>query len=181
MEDRLAIIGTDGTACMIGKYIGCIRHLEELVHRPHQWIVCLLHTNELPIRHFFAAPNGFTSGPNTFMGRIEKCLHEPVSNWSVGQFEQISMPISSFPKLPANVVYDLNTDQYYAYTICWAIINGVVESDLSAVFGGWAKCSFQMANFWIQNFLILHVFRRTFSDPKSFHPLLLNGVFSNLI
>ena len=34
-----------------------------------------------------------------------------------------------FPKLPANVVNDLSTDQYYAYRICWAIINGVVEDD----------------------------------------------------
>ena len=46
------------------------------------------------------------------------------------QFEQISMPTSLFPKLPANVDNDLNTDQYYTYRICWAIINGVVEDDL---------------------------------------------------
>ena len=65
--------------------------------------------------------------PMHSMGRIGKCLHGPVSTWSVGQFEQISMPTSSFPNLPANVA---STDQYYAYRICWAIINGVVEDDL---------------------------------------------------
>ena len=47
LEDRLAIVDTDGTACMTGKYNGCIRHLKELVHRPLQWIVCLLHAKEL--------------------------------------------------------------------------------------------------------------------------------------
>ena len=47
LEDKLAIVGTNGTAGIIGKYNGCIRHLEELIHRPLQWIVCLLHTNEL--------------------------------------------------------------------------------------------------------------------------------------
>ena len=26
LEDRLAIVGTDGTACMTGKFSGCIRH-----------------------------------------------------------------------------------------------------------------------------------------------------------
>ena len=44
LEDRLAIYGI---ACITGKYSECIRHLEEIVHRPLQWIVCLLHTNEL--------------------------------------------------------------------------------------------------------------------------------------
>ena len=30
LEDRPAIVGTDVTACMTGKYNGCIRHLEKL-------------------------------------------------------------------------------------------------------------------------------------------------------
>jgi len=63
LEDRLAIVGTDGTACMTGKYNGCIRHLEELLHRPLQWILSLLHVSELPLRHVFATLNGSTSGP----------------------------------------------------------------------------------------------------------------------
>ena len=64
------------------------------------------------------------------MDWLEKCLHGPVSNWSADQFEQISMPTSFFPKLPANIVNDLSTDQYYACRICWAIVNEVVEDDL---------------------------------------------------
>ena len=63
LEDRLAIVGTNGTACMTGKHNGCIRHLEELVHRPLQWNVCLLHTNKLPLKHIFATLDGSTSGP----------------------------------------------------------------------------------------------------------------------
>ena len=50
--------------------------------------------------------------------------------YQLGQLEQILMPTSSFPKLPANVVNDLSTDQYYANRIRWAINNGVVEDDL---------------------------------------------------
>ena len=107
---------------MSGKYNGCNRHLEELVHRPLQWIVCLLHTNKLPLRHVFAIFDGFTSGPNTFTSPIGKRLHGPVSTWSVDQFEQIPMPTFLFPKLP--------THGNYAYWICWAIINGAIEDDL---------------------------------------------------
>jgi len=126
LEDRLAILGTDGTACMTGKYNGCIRHLEELLHSQLQRIVCLLHANELPLRHVFATLDGSTSGPNTFTGLIGKCLHEPASTWSLGQFEQIAMPSFSFPKPPTHVVDDLSTDQHYAYRICWEIISGAI-------------------------------------------------------
>jgi len=114
LEDRLAIVGTDGTACMTGKYNECIRHWEELLHRPLQRIVCLLHANELPLRHVFSILDDSTSGPNTFTGPIGKCLHGSTSTSSVGQFEQIAMPTSSFPKLPTHVVVDLSTDQHYA-------------------------------------------------------------------
>ena len=92
--------------------------------------MCLLHANELPLRHVFATLDGSTSGPNTFTGPIGKCLHGPASTWSVGQFEQIAMPTPSFPKLPTHVVDDLSTDQHYANRICGAIINGAIEDDL---------------------------------------------------
>ena len=72
LEDRLAIIGTDGTACITGKYNGCIRHVEELLHRPLQWIVCLLHTNELPLIYVFATLDSSTSVPQYIYGSYRK-------------------------------------------------------------------------------------------------------------
>ena len=130
LEGKLAIVGTDGTASMTGKHNGCIRSLEELLHRPLQWVVCLLHTNELPLRHVFAALDGATSGPDTFAGPIGKKILGPVSSWPVTQFKQVFVPISSFPKLPPHVIDDLSTDQYYAYKICLAIITGNCDDDL---------------------------------------------------
>ena len=130
MEGKLAIVGTDGTASMTGKHNGCIRNLEELLHRPLQWVVCLLHTNELPLRHVFATLDGATSGPDTFAGPIGKKIQGPVSNWPVTQFKQVFVPISSFPKLPPHVIDDLSSDQYYAYKICLAIITGNFDDDL---------------------------------------------------
>ena len=35
------------------------------------WIVYLLHTNELSLRHLFQAINGVSSGPEDFSGNIE--------------------------------------------------------------------------------------------------------------
>ena len=39
------------------------------------------------------------------------------------------MPTFLFSKVPTHV-NDLSTDQYYAYRICWLIVNGAIEDDL---------------------------------------------------
>ena len=36
-----------------------------------------------------------------------------------------------FPMLPNKTINDLLSDQYYAYRICWAVILGEIDSDLS--------------------------------------------------
>ena len=51
LEKKLKIIGSDSTAVMTGKNSGCIASLEALLGRPLQWAICLLHLNELPLRH----------------------------------------------------------------------------------------------------------------------------------
>ena len=129
VHDKLTVVGTDGTAAMTGKFNGCIRKLEELLNKPLQWVFCLLHTNELPLRHVFTMLDGTTNSPDTFAGPIGKCLTGDVSNWPVAaNFKSISNP--QFVQLPESVVNDLSTDQHYAYKICSAIIMGVVDSDL---------------------------------------------------
>lgn len=128
LEHNLSIVGTDGTASMTGKYNGSIRALEELFNRPLQWVVCLLHANELPLRHVFTKLDGTTNSPDTFTGPIGKNLNGTVSDWPVVAFKKISNP--HFPELPQSVVDDLSTDQHYAYRICMAVILGSVDLDL---------------------------------------------------
>ena len=61
LQDKLAIVGTDGTNTMVGCNNGFIRQLEGLLGRPLQWCICLLHLNELPLRRVFRELDGSTS------------------------------------------------------------------------------------------------------------------------
>ena len=65
-------MGTDGTASMTGKYNGCNSGLQELLNKPPQWIVCLLHTNELPLRLVFGVLDGSINGPVFLWGQLEQ-------------------------------------------------------------------------------------------------------------
>ena len=52
LEQKLKIVGFDGTAVMTGKSKRFIASLETLTGRLLQWVICLLHLNELPLRRF---------------------------------------------------------------------------------------------------------------------------------
>ena len=128
LVDKLKVIGTDGTPTMTGAHGGCIRHLEVLLNRPLQWSICLLHMNELPLRHVFTALDGRTHGPGSFNGPIGKQVCSTVSDWPVVNFTPIIN--SEFPVLSSAEENDLSTDQNYAYRIAIAIINGSINDDL---------------------------------------------------
>ena len=62
----LVVMGMDGTSVNTGVHNGVIRLNEHELGIPVQHIICLLHLNELPLRHLFYDLDGVTAGPNTF-------------------------------------------------------------------------------------------------------------------
>lgn len=124
LEDTLAI-GCDGTVTNTGKYGGVIRLLEKRLQRPLQWIICLLHLNELPLRHLFAKLDGTTTGPNTYSGAIGKLLDD-CEKRPVIVFERIEGMLPDISN-----VKDLSSDQRYLYDITSAVISGKCSPDLS--------------------------------------------------
>ena len=88
LERTLDIVGTDGTRVNTGKWSGAIRTLEELLGRPLQWVICLLHTNELPLRHVFTNLDGTTKSPDSFSGPIGVKLGGVVSELDVVNFKK---------------------------------------------------------------------------------------------
>ena len=113
LEKTLKMVGSDSTASMTGAHNGAIRCIEEIVERPLQWAICLLHLNELPLRHVFIALDGTSKSPDAFSGPIGSQLGGFVSEWGVVSFKRI--PNNNFPILPNEVIDDLSTDQYCAY------------------------------------------------------------------
>ena len=73
----LVAIGCDGTAVNTGHKGGTIRLLEVHLKRPLHWFICLLHSNELPLRHLFEHLDGSTTGHAAFRAQLEnnfKCV-----------------------------------------------------------------------------------------------------------
>lgn len=121
---KIVVVGCDGTVINTGLKNGVIRQLEVSVGHSVQWFICLLHANELPLRHLIQNLDGKTNDPKGFSGVIgkslEKCQLMPVANFAVIHAE-----------LPVADTNDLSTDQKYLYQICIAIGTGEVSSSLA--------------------------------------------------
>ena len=128
LEQKLKIVGSHGTAVMTGKCIGFIASLETLIGRPLQWVICLLHLNELPLKHVFQNLDGVTSGPDSFSEPIGRQLNAAVSEWKVVKFKSIPNP--KFPVIPNYLMDDLSSDQYHGYRIFSAVMLGSVDANL---------------------------------------------------
>ena len=105
---------------MIGRYNGFPLSLVEHLKGTSAWCVCMLHTNELTLRHVVLELDGATHCPETFSGPIGSVLGGPVHDWPVVAFQRT--PNSSFSELKEDVIEDLSTDQHYAYQICKAVM-----------------------------------------------------------
>ena len=89
LEQKLKIVESDGTAVMTGKGKGFIASLETLIGRPLQWVLCLLHLNELLLKHVFQNLDGITPRSDSFSGPIGRQLNGAVFEWKVVKFKSI--------------------------------------------------------------------------------------------
>ncbi|PHT96468.1 hypothetical protein BC332_34606 [Capsicum chinense] len=122
---NLVAIGCDGTVTNTGAHKGVIRLMEEHLSQPLQWLICLLHFNELPLRHLIENLDGKYSGPAEFIGPIGKLLSKS-RDLPVVIFEPIDN--KSFPIINPAI---LSTDQKYFYEITIAVIEGYCPSELA--------------------------------------------------
>src|SRR6218665_2185976 len=73
---NIKVVGCDGTNVNTGHTAGVIRRLEESFEHLVQWLVCLLHANDLPLRHLFEALDGATTGPRGFFWIYRKAVSD---------------------------------------------------------------------------------------------------------
>ena len=197
LEKSLKIIGVDGTAVMTGSHSGLIRSLELKLGKSLQWSVCLLHANELPLRHVFIHLDGTTNSPDSFKGPIGQQLHFCACELPVANFTPIAN--RNFPLLSWIDIGDLSSDQYYAYKICRSVISGEVSQDISllevgpVVHSRWLTLACRILRYYVSkespsdNLVLLakfciHVYFPSWFDIKK-HAKFTNGAtnFLNMV
>lgn len=154
IDKSLQAIGGDSTNVNTGWDGGCMHWVEVKLGRKLIWLVCALHTNELPLRHLITALDGKTLSNNKWTGNICKMLDTATELEIDPAFTKISTgesPIS----LSDDVIQDLSTDQAYGYRITQAIRTGVLPTDLALLEIGpvnhsrWLTTANRLCRMWV--------------------------------
>lgn len=122
-------VGCDGTNANTGPMGGAIKLLETHLGKPVHWFVCLLHANELPLRHLIIKMDGDTTGPNAWKGPIGQAITKDVWKKEIVQFEKIEFKcdIDNIDSVSASY----SADQKYLFNMCKAISTGHVSESLA--------------------------------------------------
>lgn len=106
-----------------------IQNIEKAVGHPLQWFICLLHTNELPLRHLFQTLEGPTTGPTSSSGGIWKAI-QSCESLPIAPFQPIADG-EGLPDFSTTIQQSLSRDQQYLYKIIQAVRQGHVSQDLA--------------------------------------------------
>jgi len=126
--DSVVVIGADGTNVNTGVNNGAIWLLKLHIKHPVQWLVCMFHFNELPLRHLVLHLDGTTSGPNACSGKIGKAL-EKCHELSVVKFEPRGNNLPSVDHVITDI--DISKNQQHLYNTSKAIEVGDVTETLA--------------------------------------------------
>ena len=130
VDKTLVFIGGDSTNVNSGIWGGVFHHVEKLLGRPLNWLLCGLHLIELPLRHLIVFLDGPTNSVTGFQGPCGKALSSVTQLPINDKFKNLDNG-SDLIELPDEVVKDLSADQKYGYEISVAIKSGKVPDRLA--------------------------------------------------
>lgn len=111
---------------------GTNAHLERMLGHKCHWSVCLIHTNELPLRHLIEKLDGKTSSKDGFTGEIGKLLSK-VSEMELNPNFRALPGGEDLIALPEDVVKTLSTDACISYKYVQAVKTGILPPQLAAL------------------------------------------------
>ena len=123
IDKTLMAIGCDSINVNTGSAGGAMHYLEVKLQRKINWLVCALHTNELPLRHLISALAGKTIRGKKWTGPIGKLINSATDLAINPTFPTITVGDPPTPLTP-DVTEELSAHQYCAYNIVEAIRSG---------------------------------------------------------
>lgn len=124
----LICVGGDGCMVNLGPWSGVFTELENILKRPLQRVVCMLHHVELPLRALFHKIDGKRSGPESFTGPLGDLCRQEVWLYKLRKFPLIP---ADFPRLPQENYKKMSKDAKLMYNYCVGIVDGDIPLKLA--------------------------------------------------
>jgi hypothetical protein len=132
LTESCLVLGADSTSINTGWKGGAITHLEKLLGHKCHWAICMLHSNELFLRHLIEGVDGPTSSSTGFVGPVGKCLSDVNKMEYNPQFKALPDG-ESYVDIPETIIKNMSTDQKQSYKLCKAVKTGVLPPNLREI------------------------------------------------
>ena len=129
LHKTLVAIGGDSSNVNTGWRRVAIQNVEKKLGRKLVWLICYLHTNELPLRHLISTLNGPKVSYCGFSGTLGKALAN-ITDLPIGKFEPVTVG-EPLIQLSQAIVEDLTNEQSYGFQMSQAIRARCVPVDLA--------------------------------------------------
>ena len=130
--ESLQVLQGDSTAINTGWKAGTHALLEKMLGRKLFWSICMLHTNELPLRHLITTMDGPTSSGTGFTGPVGRLLKKV--NEMEYDPEFVALPGGEeLIEIPDSVLVTMSTDQQMSYRLVKAVKSGVLPPELQEI------------------------------------------------
>ena len=130
--ETLMVIGGDSTNTITGYRGGAIAFLEEMLEHKLHWSICMLHTNELPLRRLIKKLDGWTTSATSYSGPIGKLLPK-VNDISVNYNFRAITGGEDLIDIPEHIIESLSTDQKNCYLLVNAVKSGNLDRKLASI------------------------------------------------
>ncbi|KAG0724775.1 hypothetical protein GWK47_004955 [Chionoecetes opilio] len=112
--DSLIVLQGDSTRANTGWKGGTHAHLEKMLGRKLFWSICVLHTNELPLRHLITSIDGPTSSDTGFTGPVCSLLSSVNEMQYNTEFRGVPGG-KDLAEIPEYILVNMSTDQQMAH------------------------------------------------------------------
>ena len=153
--ENVKVIGGDSTSTNTGWKEGSIHHIEVAKDEKVLWDICMLHVNELPLRHLMKDQGMETSGVNSFTGELGDLIKDNVNEYEVNDNFEVLDFAKDLRDLSEDIIADLSSDQKYLYKIVKMIITGELDYNvLKQVIGPinhsrWLTTGSSLCRLWV--------------------------------
>ena len=129
VDRTILVIGGDSTNLNTGWKGGMLTHIEKLLGRKCFWVVCMLHTTELPLRHLFSTLDGKTNSKDGWTGPIGRLLSSVNTLKRVKTFDPIP-ELEKLINIPEDIVKNMSTDASNCYRLLTCLQAGTLDYNL---------------------------------------------------
>ena len=130
--EELVMIRGDSTSTITGSKGEAIHYLEVMLGRKCHWLICLIHINELPLKHLISSLDGKYIPKSGWTGPIGKLIQKINDLKKKPSFPALT-DTNEMIEIPQEILKNMSTDQKNCYNLIAVVKSGRITPEQAKI------------------------------------------------